>query len=235
MRIALLLAVVLAIAASLAPVQAFAQTPQVPEPAVKIVRRSINPPGPAVGTNYQVSMDVYSRDAGVVRGMIKVPDQDAVISQNPLEQFIGAGQTVTYVFTVRCGISGGLVNFMVEKKREAAPAVPGIEPTREGRTINSALAEGDAKDAVRTTSFAKIFHVRMRQGRTYVIDMVSTQIDPYLRLENMSGRQLAQDDDSGGFPNARIIFQAPEDGTYRVIGTSFAPATGGFTLLIREQ
>jgi hypothetical protein len=205
---------------------------------VTIVRTEIIPPGPTVGTNYQVHVEIHSKETGIVRGRIEVPGQDRVTSQNPAEVRVSAGLGAIFVFNVYCGESGGRVRSLVEFQRPpTAPAVApvGLEPTRNGRTVNSSLADTDPKDSARTTSFAKVFPVRMRKGQSYVIDMVSTQFDPFLRLENAAGQQLAQDDDSGGFPNARIVYIAPEDGTYRVIGTSFSPATGGFTLLIREQ
>ena len=54
------------------------------------------------------------------------------------------------------------------------------------------------------------------------------------RLENAAGQQLAQDDDSGGMLNARIVFSAPADGWYRIIVTSFSPkASGNYTLRVR--
>ena len=73
----------------------------------------------------------------------------------------------------------------------------------------------------------------MKAGTTYTIDL-NSQWDNYLRLENAQGVQLAFDDDSGGFPNARIVFRAPEDGWYRIIVTSFAGgASGPYTLRVR--
>ena len=64
--------------------------------------------------------------------------------------------------------------------------------------------------------------------------MVSKEIDAYLRLEDANGKQLAEDDDSGGNLDARIIFTAPRDGIYRVVATSCSPANGRFTLSVKE-
>ena len=74
----------------------------------------------------------------------------------------------------------------------------------------------------------------MKAGQTYTIDLKSTW-DNFLRLENAQGQQLAQDDDSGGNLNARIVFRAPEDGYYRIIVTTFAQgASGNYTLMINQ-
>jgi hypothetical protein len=49
------------------------------------------------------------------------------------------------------------------------------------------------------------------------------------------GKQVAFDDDSGGFPHSRIVYRAPADGDYKVIATSFeANQTGPFTLTVQE-
>lgn len=71
-------------------------------------------------------------------------------------------------------------------------------------------------------------------GKRYTIDLVSRDFDAYLRLEDSTGKQLAEDDDSGGNLNARIVFQAPKDDTYWIIATTFLGGTGNYTLSIRE-
>ncbi|MBI3821717.1 MAG: hypothetical protein HY289_03445, partial [Planctomycetes bacterium] len=62
------------------------------------------------------------------------------------------------------------------------------------------------------------------------------KIDPYLILEDAKGNKVAEDDDGGGFPNAKIVFRCPTDGVYRIICTTFNPSeTGTFTLIVRRQ
>ena len=60
-------------------------------------------------------------------------------------------------------------------------------------------------------------------------------LDTYLFLYDAAGKKLAEDDDSGGGLNARIIFHAEQDGTYRIRATSFNAGRGAFTLTVREQ
>jgi serine protease Do len=82
----------------------------------------------------------------------------------------------------------------------------------------------------------KIYDVKLTKGVTYIIELDSGEIDPYLILEDAKGKKLAEDDDGGGFPNARIVFVAPADGDYRVIATTFNPnETGSYTLSVRKQ
>lgn len=79
----------------------------------------------------------------------------------------------------------------------------------------------------------KIFAVSMKAGRKYQIDMTSMQFDPFLRIEDERGRQLAADDDSGGNLNARLTFTPPTDGVYRIIATQFDTRFGAFDLFVR--
>ena len=83
-----------------------------------------------------------------------------------------------------------------------------------------------------------VYQVKLAAGKTYVIDMVSPDpkaLDPYLRLTDASGKKLAEDDDSGGGLNARIVYRAAQAGTYRIHATSFNQGAGAFTLTVREQ
>ncbi|HZZ82255.1 MAG TPA: PPC domain-containing protein [Gemmataceae bacterium] len=85
----------------------------------------------------------------------------------------------------------------------------------------------------------KMYVLKMKAGQTYIIDMVrqgNSNLDPYLYIENAKLNVLASDDDGGGFPNARITFRAPEDGTYRIIASALsdASATGEFVLTVRS-
>jgi S1-C subfamily serine protease len=99
------------------------------------------------------------------------------------------------------------------------------------------LTAADPKDRVRP-GFHKVHSVRLLAGSTYTIDMKTREagFDPYLRLENSAGQQLAEDDDGGGFPNARIVFRCQATGDYRIIATTFAPnMQGQYLLVVRRK
>jgi hypothetical protein len=97
------------------------------------------------------------------------------------------------------------------------------------------LSHADPFDRVRRNSKAKTFTAELRAGKTYEIEMASNEINSYLRLEAPTGQELAHDDDGGGFPHARILFNCQLTGSYRIICTTFAPATGSFTLTVLEE
>jgi hypothetical protein len=76
--------------------------------------------------------------------------------------------------------------------------------------------------------------VPLKKGKTYNIDMVSTDVDSYLRLLDDKGKQLDEDDDSGGDQNARIVFDCPKDGMYKIVCTTFAEnMLGDYTLTVK--
>ena len=102
--------------------------------------------------------------------------------------------------------------------------------------IEAELAAADAKDRVRTNSACHVHEFELSPAKSYVIDLTSTRFDAYLRLDDATGNQLAEDDDSGGGTNARIQFRPRTPGTYRIIATTFEPATfGAYSLTIREE
>jgi hypothetical protein len=81
----------------------------------------------------------------------------------------------------------------------------------------------------------KVHTLKLKAGNSYLIDLVKTNQnqDPYLYLEDAGNKILAQDDDSGGDLNARIIFTPMQDGDYRIIATTLNNTTGDMNLTVR--
>jgi len=80
------------------------------------------------------------------------------------------------------------------------------------------------------------YSVNLTAGKTYIIDLKAppgSTLDPVLRIEQ-GGKLLAEDDDGGGFPNARIVFKAPSTGPYQLVATSFKGSQGTFHLIVTE-
>ena len=93
----------------------------------------------------------------------------------------------------------------------------------------------DATDAVQTKSVCKIYAIKLAKGKSYQIDMMSKDVDSFLRLEDSAGKELAKDDDSGGDRNARIQFKCPGNGEYRIIATTYFGGMGSFILSVKEK
>jgi len=116
-----------------------------------------------------------------------------------------------------------------QKKTDKATAVEYI-------LFTGALTRERPTDKVRVGCYHRVFEFPMKAGTTYTIDMTGAipGFDPFLRLEDASGKQVAEDDDSGGGQNARIVFEAPRTETYRIIATTCDPGqTGSYTLSAR--
>jgi peroxiredoxin len=78
--------------------------------------------------------------------------------------------------------------------------------------------------------------IAMKAGKTYTIDMVSTEMDSYLFLDDSKDNQLAEDDDSGGNLNAQIVFTCTKDGDYKVVCTVFAAEMAGkYVLTVKSS
>ena len=121
---------------------------------------------------------------------------------------------------------------LIQPQIRAADKKPG--PPKE-IVVEGELMNSDLKDKVRQNMFCKTYTYKMIEGRNYQLDMKSKALDSYLRLEDPNGTNIAQDDDSGGFPDARIIIRAPKTGDYTIVCTTFAAgATGKFTLIVKD-
>ena len=84
----------------------------------------------------------------------------------------------------------------------------------------------------------KVHKVQLEAGRPCVISLESAKgagwFDTYLRVEDASGKVLAQYDDMGVDMNALAVFTPPTAGEYRIVATSYQPATGNYLLVVRQ-
>ena len=151
-----------------------------------------------------------------------------------------AGRTETYAIPAE-NIQALLADL---KSGKLAPQEDSIAKARTPNfTLKGSLSARDPLEKRRPGKcFKNAEEVQFAAGVTYVIEMVAIigadkkQLDPYLILTNAQGKSLAEDDDSGGDLNAKIVFRAPADGVYTIICTTFNPTeTGGYTLSVRRQ
>jgi CHAT domain-containing protein/tetratricopeptide (TPR) repeat protein len=103
--------------------------------------------------------------------------------------------------------------------------------------IDGKLTRDDPFDRFRKQSHHKIHEVELEAGTAYLIDLVSRDLDTFLRLEDEKGRVLSENDDlSKGDRNSRIGFLPPRAGKYRLVVTSSAGgAVGAYRLEVRPQ
>jgi serine/threonine protein kinase/tetratricopeptide (TPR) repeat protein len=84
-------------------------------------------------------------------------------------------------------------------------------------------------------SHHKVFAVPLEAGQPYLIDLRG-DFDTFLRIEDAQKKPLGQNDDVRPDDlNSRLVFIPPQQGTYRVVVTSFKPGdTGAFTLSVQK-
>lgn len=105
------------------------------------------------------------------------------------------------------------------------------------------LTNTDPKDTVRKEMFARIHTVALKAGQPVIIDLESGDgtagkgfFDTWLRVEDPAGKNLAENDDGGTNLNSRLEFRPPQDGSYRLVVTSYrAGETGAYTLTVRQK
>jgi predicted Zn finger-like uncharacterized protein len=102
---------------------------------------------------------------------------------------------------------------------------------------NNHLARSDPQ---LNNKYYKQYLVPLEKGKNYQFDMRSEEIDSFLRLISPSGQMLAQDDDGGDDLDSKIVYHAFEEGTYKLIATSFdfageAGTRGPFSLSIQRD
>ena len=100
---------------------------------------------------------------------------------------------------------------------------------------NGKLSANDLVDPQRADRRMKSYSIKLAADEQVSIELDSSAFDAFLRLEDSAGKKIAEDDDSGGDTNAKIVFRAPREGSYRIVVTTFEPGeTGAYTLTVRR-
>ena len=85
---------------------------------------------------------------------------------------------------------------------------------------------------------AKRFEVRLQAGKTYRLTMDSNDLDSFLVLQDMMGKDKAFDDNSGGNMNSLLLYTPSSDDTYKILAASLlnptVKRTGSFVLKVME-
>jgi hypothetical protein len=162
-------------------------------------------------------------------------------SSMPLILGIGAG-----VLAVGCIICAGVGTMMYWGATKVAKAVEDeinarLIPPGVGRIILSQQDVLMPNDPFRDGRPQKQVKINLQQGKLYVIDLQSAEMDSYLYLYDPAGVNVAEDDDGGGMLNSRIRFTADRTGEH-TIGCSALGGAGGirpggsrFTLAVRQE
>uniref|UniRef100_UPI00286E82FE M10 family metallopeptidase C-terminal domain-containing protein n=1 Tax=Sphingomonas sp. TaxID=28214 RepID=UPI00286E82FE len=108
------------------------------------------------------------------------------------------------------------------------PDIPGDTTTTATISVGGTLS-----DNIEVAGDHDWIRIDLTAGQSIVITLNGdTLSDPYLRLLNSSGTQLAVNDDYGGTLDSRISFTATTTGTYYIDASAFGTATGTYELAV---
>lgn len=82
------------------------------------------------------------------------------------------------------------------------------------------------------------FSITGERGMVLDVSLIAdegSEFDPYLRLLNDAGEEVAQNDDGGGALNSRLQYLMPDDGPLTIVASGYGEGAGSFTLRVAER
>lgn len=138
--------------------------------------------------------------------------------RNPGNIGIGFAISVDRVQPFLTAVRQGRAPRVTQRQRPTGNGQPRPLPLN-GTVVTGRLGPG-AHILPVDNSYFEVYRFEGRGGQRVTIDMASRDINSFLILVAPNGRQLAQDDNSGGGSNARISKILPTNGTYLLIANS---------------
>jgi hypothetical protein len=186
-----------------------------------------------VGFARQIGVQLRAADGRVLRGRSitwTTPDATiADVSSAGVVRGRGPGGPITLVAT-----SEGRTATAQVRVAHAAEACPFITPVTLGQSADGRLALGDCEFSL-DNSYVDVYEVTLPAAATIQIDMTSADVDAYIGLFDAGGIFIAEDDNSGGDRNARLVRQLAA-GKYRIwANTIGGTATGAYALVVTQR
>ena len=103
-----------------------------------------------------------------------------------------------------------------------------------GQRVDGRLTLGDCEFSL-DDSYVDVYEITIPTQATLQIDMTSSEIDSYIGFFSGAGVFLAEDDNSGGERNARLITTPLDPGKYRVWANSAGATVGGYSLTVTQR
>jgi hypothetical protein len=134
----------------------------------------------------------------------------------------------TGAFTLRVSDGAAPVDSSHDCQGHADPT----RVVRAGQRVEGRLTGSDMMFQSDST-YAQIWTLTGTAGDTVTIDLMSDAFDAYLLVSGPGLPKDLQDDDSGGYCNARVTLAFPQSGTYQVVAnTADKLATGRYLLAV---
>lgn len=97
------------------------------------------------------------------------------------------------------------------------------------------VERGELLGAPSSTTRAVEYDLDITTGKSYIVQLESSDFDAVLLLKDSKGAVVRSDDDSGGDRNARLRLKDVKEGKYRLVVTSFGAGQGAYTLMVCES
>lgn len=202
-------------------------------PAVATI--TLTPPAAVVHVGFarQILAQLRAADGRLLRGRIvtwTTPDATiADVSSAGVVRGRAPGGPTTVAAT-----SEGRTATAQVRVAYAAEACPFVTPLTVGQRVAGRLALGDCEFSL-DDSYVDVYEITLAAAATIQVEMTSTEVDSYVGLFAATGVFIAEDDNSGGGRDARLVRQLTA-GTYRIwANTLGAAATGGYGLIVTER
>lgn len=117
----------------------------------------------------------------------------------------------------------------------AAETCPFVTTLAFGQRTDGNLALGDCEYAL-DDSYVDVYEITLPTAGTIQVDMMSADLDSYLGLFEAGGVFLAEDDNSGGGRDARIVREVPA-GKYRIWANTLSggAVTGAYSVIVSQR
>ena len=138
-----------------------------------------------------------------------------------------SGDFRVQVVMVTCSVSPCFYGVGLFAKSAVAERIGGSGPMFRSGTLEW------SDDTLTSGEYADSYSFEGRQGEHVVIDLRSSEFDPYLILRMPDGDQEENDDHEGDASRSLISLTLPHSGSYEVLVTSYQPGeTGAYALEI---
>jgi hypothetical protein len=155
---------------------------------------------------FKFSLDKYAKENGITGGKLS------------LQQYLQYSEAMQKQFFKGFPDKGNPDKGNPDKGNPKVGGPTPPPPTADIAKVEDTSAGGD-----------KMHSARLKAGVQYTIRLKTLQggYDPYLYLYDPEGKLVAQDDDSDGFPNSKIVYTPAVDGLFKLKCSAFGGRNGG--------
>ena len=196
---------------------------------------TLNPPAATVyvGLALRLTPQLRTVDGRVIRGRtVTWSTADGAIA-DVSAQGIVRGRAPGGPIAVVASSEGRSATALV-RVAHLAELCPFVAPLTFGQRVEGRLTLGDCEFAL-DDSYVDVYEITVSTQATLQIDMISSEVDSYIGFFNGAGVFLAEDDNSGGDRNARLITAPLDPGKYRIWANSAGVADGTYALTVTQR